>query len=156
MRQRRAVFVAVVSIHAPHAGSDGKLCRAIWVINIVSIHAPHTGSDCPIACMAGEKKRFNPRSPRGERRPDNAAKQILFKFQSTLPTRGATRSNRADLEPGIVSIHAPHAGSDAGRHATSQHLVFQSTLPTRGATDCPHWRISGRMVSIHAPHTGSD
>ena len=35
----------LISIHAPHAGSDGRV-RIIHIINRpISIHAPHAGSD---------------------------------------------------------------------------------------------------------------
>ncbi len=60
----------IVSIHAPHTGSD----LPVWVGYTphmpVSIHAPHTGSDTRFA----------------------ASSTRLREFQSTLPTRGATIS----------------------------------------------------------------
>jgi len=60
---------------------------------------------------------FNPRSPRGERHSGTYQYEEVEKFQSTLPTRGATRQDRRAANSGRVSIHAPHAGSD--RHAAS-------------------------------------
>ena len=78
-----------VSIHAPRAGSD------FWPIpdaayQIVSIHAPRAGSDRPFSQALPSLLRFNPRSPRGERRAALAGIRRV---------RG-------------VSIHAPRAGSD--------------------------------------------
>ena len=101
-------------------------------------------------------------------------------FQSTLPMRGATAAAGARLAPALISIHAPHAGSDdlgnricrSGRmisihapHAGSdqmrglllrEHGQFQSTLPMRGATKSLARRGTILDISIHAPHAGSD
>ena len=100
-------------------------------------------------------------------------------FQSTLPMRGATSVLAVFFANGDVSIHAPHAGSDAEKdqdmncndvsihapHAGSdaydlptllQALEFQSTLPMRGATIGFIQADDSSHVSIHAPHAGSD
>ena len=81
----------------------------------------------------------------------------MNKFQSTLPMRGATGRARMTADRRVISIHAPHAGSDCGgrkmrrRDDISIHAphagsdlaalvdsapdqLFQSTLPMRGAT----------------------
>ena len=55
---------------------------------------------------------FNPRSPHGERRPAEWRTPMIYKFQSTLPARGATR----------------------GKERKTHRKEFQSTLPARGAT----------------------
>ena len=57
-------------------------------------------------------------------------------FQSTLPVRGATgrrRSGRAEI---VISIHAPREGSDPLYEPEPMEVIleFQSTLPVRGAT----------------------
>jgi len=145
-----------ISIHAPHAGSDlipngliqedskfqstlptrgatFPMSPEIRVFRI-SIHAPHAGSD-----LKGDKgdpgeRDFNPRSPRGERHRFQKRTGAQSVFQSTLPTRGATRVFRE----------------------YRAYRVFQSTLPTRGATPgrCGTMEVSN--ISIHAPHAGSD
>ena len=57
----------------------------------------------------------------------------------------------------MISIHAPHAGSD-DKEDEMAFIVkrFLSTLPMRGATGwlCECGRES--KISIHAPHAGSD
>ena len=61
------------------------------------------------------------------------------------------------LEEIKISIHAPHAGSDA--EETDRGMVkakFQSTLPMRGATPRCIQGIRSLIISIHAPHAGSD
>ena len=55
-------------------------------------------------------------------------------FQSTLPARGATRSEGGYAARYHISIHAPRTGSDSFRIALLNHVV----------------------ISIHAPRTGSD
>ena len=112
---------------------------------------------------------FNPRSPCGERPRFVATSQPVIRFQSTLPMRGATAVVvPAPFHVGI-SIHAPHAGSDAWyssimaridhfnpRSPCGERLLlvalpaggaeFQSTLPMRGATYC---RFSGAKVNCN-------
>ena len=61
-----------ISIHTPHAGSDSCTIR-FYVIQNISIHTPHAGSD-PATIWRREN---------------------LTQFQSTLPMRGATSSDRA-------------------------------------------------------------
>ena len=123
----------------------------------ISIHAPRTGSDAHTRFPVVRPTHFNPRSPHGERRPAEWRTPMIYKFQSTLPARGATE------------MKLPNSSAD----------LFQSTLPARGATpgDCdsvscyfdfnprsPHGeRLLVHQdnhaffrISIHAPRTGSD
>ena len=78
-----------ISIHAPLAGSDGYrvLCAGNHKI---SIHAPLAGSDTSTSSGTTPMCYFNPRSPRGERRGAAAGHRDVARFQSTLPSRGAT------------------------------------------------------------------
>ncbi len=100
---------------------------------------------------------FNPRSPRGERPVTSRWSSQTQRFQSTLPSRGATYRPIKTPEHWYISIHAPLAGSDFHaalprgraenfnprsprgerrlfRHVENVHGAFQSTLPSRGAT----------------------
>ena len=104
---------------------------------------------------------------------------IEQKFQSTLPMRGATLICCPGFHKFLISIHAPHAGSDlSGPWPESRAPGFQSTLPMRGATPtCKHKYEEAEFqstlpmrgatqrlnnicivdsISIHAPHAGSD
>ena len=56
---------------------------------------------------------FNPRSPCGERPFKNDLTRSKNGFQSTLPMRGATIIKYPFFKLYFISIHAPHAGSDA-------------------------------------------
>ena len=103
----------LISIHAPLAGSDPTAHEALSKAERISIHAPLAGSDqCSGGCN-GRRTDFNPRSPCGERRTRTARRSSSWRFQSTLPLRGATHA--------FLSVPA-------------KHIKFQSTLPLRGAT----------------------
>ena len=87
---RHMALLHAISIHAPLAGCDGKLCED-WEMTIISIHAPLAGCD----------DRLNAMSAQG---------QI---FQSTHPLRGATLIKVITIaDDAVISIHAPLAGCD--------------------------------------------
>ena len=59
--------LAVISIHAPHAGRDSKAVKEAmetWI----SIHAPHAGRDETLGRNDHVHRHFNPRAPCGARR----------------------------------------------------------------------------------------
>ena len=126
---------ALISIHAPRVGSDGRCCR--W-------HSP--------------LRHFNPRSPCGERPlSQSECWTTLPSFQSTLPVWGATGEDPAEDDATEISIHAPRVGSDAQVGATAVDTIeFQSTLPVWGATTEPSSSLAAIKISIHAPRVGSD
>ena len=80
-----------------------------------------------------------------------------LRFQSTLPSRGATRLRpswpgcRSGFQSTLPSRGATALGVFAGNMMT-----FQSTLPSRGATEDVSHREAIREISIHAPLAGSD
>ena len=105
-----------ISIHAPLAGSDNCNIYKDSGLAEISIHAPLAGSD--------QSQSVQP----------NPWKQ----FQSTLPSRGATKDLRRFRDQFSISIHAPLAGSDVvAGHTIPLYRLFQSTLPSRGATFLP-------------------
>ena len=118
---------------------------------------PMRGATIKSRAMPRAKRNFNPRSPCGERPKLTHIQRTSDVFQSTLPMRGATAVALVLDAKLIISIHAPHAGSDcaqtspcaAGRYfnprspcgerlgptlTASSVPAFQSTLPMRGAT----------------------
>ena len=100
---------------------------------------------------------FNPRTPHGVRL--NSVKFICpsHPFQSTHPTRGATRPKGFHHTGNSISIHAPHTGCDSDSVTEAAHGIrFQSTHPTRGATRTRGQFHRADIISIHAPHTGCD
>ena len=148
---------ARISIHAPHARSDYKCGRSSCALRNISIHAPHARSDvvktwdavkvaisihAPHARSDGRTASstpsciayFNPRSSCEERHYKAVKHHKQITFQSTLLMRGATRRDHVNRDEDVISIHAPHARSDALLH-----------LP-----------VARDGISIHAPHARSD
>ena len=141
----------------------GATAQGILVVNtfLISIHAPHAGSDGYLfLCNAGNF-RFQSTLPMRGATTLQEFVDNYKQFQSTLPMRGATqhvnqRHNYRNFNPRSpcgerlskaqtenltdgISIHAPHAGSDhAGANASIVDNQFQSTLPMRGATQYGH------------------
>ena len=78
---------------------------------------------------------FNPRLPRGRRLGRPHASGGNRPFQSTPPSREATRCSGDVLFKSWISIHASLAGGDAHcRHCAGRSCAFQSTPPSREAT----------------------
>ena len=80
------------------------------------------------------RSNFNPRSSCEERQQLDEYTDSMYQFQSTLLMRGATRRAVRRGRRQRISIHAPHARSDA------------QIKGLRRARD----------ISIHAPHARSD
>ena len=100
----------------------------------ISIHAPHARSDGRLGTPVQLIVDFNPRSSCEERLDSDNQAATYARFQSTLLMRGATRQRKMQVYYDSISIHAPHARSDA---------------PSIGQ------RIAA-LISIHAPHARSD
>ena len=97
--------------HSPCGERPDPHLRA-FLVDVISIHTPLAGSDDPA----------NPKAIRN------------WKFQSTLPLRGATMGGSEGQTGSPISIHTPLAGSDLRRTDVEQH----------------------RKISIHTPLAGSD
>jgi len=79
------------------------------------------------------------------------------RFQSTLPSRGATDPVISDA---MFYFHF-NPRSPRGERLSSKSRMrpcasFQSTLPSRGATVIQHILVGKFNISIHAPLAGSD
>ena len=145
-----------ISIHAPHAGSDMQFTAVVTSFEI-SIHAPHAGSDDLLRRFYCPRTYFNPRSPCGERHPSWPPWAGPSKFQSTLPMRGATRTHPQTGFGGVISIHAPHAGSDPiERSSWPSTKNFNPRSPCGERPGFTADVIKAARISIHAPHAGSD
>ena len=124
---------------------------------LISIHAPHAGSDQSCRCSPVPSDQFQSTLPMRGATLEFKGYPDPSLFQSTLPMRGATFCSGFNLQffeisihaphagsdgcfdvraaPVVISIHAPHAGSDAKMCKDKDELYqFQSTLPMRGAT----------------------
>ena len=125
------------------------------------------------------RKNFNPRPPHGGRHSTQYKSLNRCRFQSTPPTRRATRLPGNPRVEALISIHAPHTEGD-GRERMRRFRMnyfnprpphggrpreigsclplssFQSTPPTRRATYAVDGGYTGTEISIHAPHTEGD
>ena len=131
---RRRCCQVRVSTHAPLAGSDKSGDRAVEEPRLFQPTLPLRGATAwflvfppssgfqPTLPLRGATQAalrwlrpmssFNPRSPCGERRNKPVLEAVNGLFQPTLPLRGATAGTSADSGGGLVSTHAPLAGSD--------------------------------------------
>ena len=199
---QRYFFCHYFNPRAP-CGARRRNCNSMGQVHKISIHAPHAGRDCQAAhrepyctnfnprapCGARldvlflhalTRCDFNPRAPCGARRFRYVTVAFVWSFQSTRPMRGATFYILPTMRARDISIHAPHAGRDAGdKYITGsncisihaplagcdvehiQHTVwfspyFNPRAPC-GARQGDH--LGGtplRAISIHAPHAGRD
>ncbi len=124
-----------ISIHAPHAGSDdtafllsdcflqfqstppmrgATLSRSFYKFFPCGFQStpPMRGATVWHKKRASSISNFNPRPPCGERLTLTLTPHGSTWFQSTPPMRGATWLYDNGNIKGIISIHAPHAGSD--------------------------------------------
>ena len=101
----------MISIHAPPAGSD---CFGVSGLALFVYFNPRSpcGERRGTRAVRHRFQDFNPRSPCGERPVRECALSVVVLFQSTLPLRGATLDGSERGFLGVISIHAPLAGSD--------------------------------------------
>ena len=176
---QRYFFCHYFNPRAP-CGARRRNCNSMGQVHKISIHAPHAGRDCQAAHREPYCTNFNPRAPCGARRFRYVTVAFVWSFQSTRPMRGATFYILPTMRARDISIHAPHAGRDAGdKYITGsncisihaplagcdvehiQHTVwfspyFNPRAPC-GARQGDH--LGGtplRAISIHAPHAGRD
>ena len=103
-----------ISIHAPRAGSDGRLSIATEILKI-SIHAPRAGSDWLFSWTPAWYGNFNPRSPCGERPVDWLIGTAGGNFNPRSPCGERPTQMAKGATTVKISIHAPRAGSDCIR-----------------------------------------
>ena len=97
---------------------------------LISIHASLAGGDHRVLRVFRWKGDFNPRLPRGRRHRLSTTLGCASTFQSTPPSREATRQRSCILVAHAISIHASLAGGDGdsrSRLDPSNH--FNPRLP---------------------------
>ena len=170
---------ALVSTHAPLAGSDQPLMVVSGTVGGVSTHAPLAGSDLTLTWRTARIICFNPRSPCGERLEYGDEYEVVHQVSTHAPLAGSDagtgrgarcatgfnprspcgerpRQGLYDARGVGVSTHAPLAGSDSAFSQFKGLFQFQPTLPLRGATGVLLVPSQVALVSTHAPLAGSD
>ena len=146
----------IISIHAPHARSDGQ-CRPLPGIQCdfnprssceerlddqsgcissrgISIHAPHARSDWRWLPHRAKPPKFQSTLLMRGATVWVGKDQYMYPFQSTLLMRGATPRYGTPAHPLPISIHAPHARSDptsSCRAGRSRHFNPRSSCEER-------------------------
>ena len=126
-------IISDISTHTPLTGNNSTLTpvsklRSTFQSTLSSLRAIQNGQ------QHQPSDYFNPRSPHRERQNQTIQREIVVKFQSSLPSQGATQNI-----------------GDRGCF-----FQFQSTLPSQGATVQSLFAAANWDISIHAPLTGSD
>ena len=148
--------LAQISIHTPHAGSDNFFLPFGVLVFEFQSTLPMRGATITWTGWLRTVKNFNPHSPCGERLGKSFLDEAEYLFQSTLPMRGATAYQSHKKQPGHISIHTPHAGSDTGPLCGCPLVSeFQSTLPMRGATALLISRSSATTFQSTLPMRGA-
>ena len=114
------------------------------------------GATCGAFQQCALQQHFNPRSSCEERlAPCPLCQNAIANFnpRSSCEER---HDRLTRLHYSTISIHAPHARSDAMYAGDGMCTTFQSTLLMRGATPAQIHLTSFRQISIHAPHARSD
>ena len=125
---------------------------------LISIHAPLAGCDIDDLIPYANNAKFQSTHPsRGATRAIWIPHSWRKYFNPRAPCGARQRQHDALLRQPLISIHAPHAGRDAETATVwVKYTKFQSTRPMRGAT--AKRPIGSRIarISIHAPHAGRD
>ena len=106
---------------SPHR--ERRVCRDVYAplikyFNPRSPHRERPSSRFTLSIM----RYFNPRSPHRERRLFWVICWVFSRFQSTLPSQGATISQSFMYSKINISIHAPLTGSDGDRPHQGVHV----------------------------------
>jgi len=123
----------------------------------ISIHAPHVGRDCLAMLSTAAAWHFNPRAPRGARRPvayGNGRCRRISIHAPHVGRDGVTRQDISLIEK--ISIHAPHVGRDLCHKGRNPARQISIHAPHVGRDGCLTPACSSSPISIHAPHVGRD
>ena len=153
----RKIIIRNISIHAPLAGSD--MIFSVKVKRVRNFNPRSPRGERPVG---GNRKThptyyFNPRSPRGERPKIFSVRAVIFAFQSTLPSRGATiirfsnKTTHRHFNP-----RSPRGERQTKHAANAHHAYFNPRSPRGERHYIPHGLFEQYNISIHAPLAGSD
>ena len=146
-----------ISIHAPHARSDGNIIDDQDGNLMISIHAPHARSDAGPDLRPEYSGYFNPRSSCEERHPLDG----IFLWRQDFNPRSSCeeRPKIHDVTDAYYTDFNPRSSCEERlftKNICYSFATFQSTLLMRGATTIRRERVIPVGISIHAPHARSD
>ena len=124
---------------------------------VISIHAPLTGSDGGGNTWLEKRTRFQSTLPSQGATPYMEAGLVMQMISIHAPLTGSDPPVCAIWERLLISIHAPLTGSDSGGHNGHYGRVdFNPRSPHRERQICASVFTPEVVISIHAPLTGSD
>ena len=148
----------IISIHSPRVGRDlGLLIVKSDNINFNPL-APRGARPRSGSRHSGWTPYFNPLAPRGARRLSMRCSQTAWRFQSTRPAWGETRTGftPSRSESNFNPLAPRGARLSNQPHFQGASLFFQSTRPAWGET-LKSAAFSRRFsISIHSPRVGRD
>ena len=123
----------------------------------ISIHTPLAGRDVISGIFAAAWSNFNPHAPRGARPGLDTLFVVIIQFQSTRPSRGATRNQSFVFLNKQISIHTPLAGRDCFSFQPPHICGISIHTPLAGRDEFRS-REGGQCIriSIHTPLAGRD
>ena len=146
-----------ISIHTTLAGGDYFCDEFHLLVREISIHTTLAGGDLCGLHLCGHLRNFNPHHPRGWRQSLSELCQGASLFQSTPPSRVATRLSARYSRLIAISIHTTLAGGDyTSTPREGKSKSFQSTPPSRVATRDRVAQIYCHIISIHTTLAGGD
>ena len=147
-----------ISIHAPHAGSDMLRRQVLQILFAFQSTLPMRGATSNETINEAVDAEFQSTLPMRGATSQSRPSLTAEGFQSTLPMRGATGVLYRCWQSQRISIHAPHAGSDAAKPARGRikPVYFNPRSPCGERRQRRRGRARVSDISIHAPHAGSD
>ena len=122
----------------PPCGERLQFFDALLVCDVFQSTPPVRGATSSACARLSLSVSFNPRPPCGERLEAWLKENYEPQFQSTPPVRGATVDLGFNDRGGIVSIHAPRAGSDQVARGWAQPPGRFNPRPPCGERPCAH------------------
>ena len=159
MRPRYSFQLSTMFVFQSTHPSRGATCQSCWHRRRVdiSIHAPLTGCDTDEIAEVCEGRYFNPRTPHGVRLRMVGFHRYRIPFQSTHPSRGATRIRQP--KPGGTTNFNPRTPHGVRLYSIIPNVTvipISIHAPLTGCDDFESVEQYKTFISIHAPLTGCD
>ena len=160
MRQIRTLelsFKPVISIHAPLAGCDVRVCRNYRHVHRFQSTHPLRGATGTFTFPSTTERYFNPRTPCGVRRQFSKAALHTQRISIHAPLAGCDIRHARSRIRCQISIHAPLAGCDRVLPpCIRQYRHFNPRTPCGVRRSYKGGTLMTREISIHAPLAGCD
>ena len=150
-----SIIISDISTHTPLTGNNSTLTpvsklRSTFQSTLSSLRAIQNGQ------QHQPSDYFNPRSPHRERLKLYKTIPLCNKFQSSLPSQGATKTNVSEGWENIFQSSLPSQGATLAGQETPRTDIISIHAPLTGSNMVTNEMMQGSQISILAPLTGSD